>query len=88
MAFGTVLGEDGKPFKTRAGDAVGLEALLDEGVQRAALIVGEENRHVREWMMPGGSKWLKPLALVLLNMQICHRIEPLITYLVLTKCLN
>jgi arginyl-tRNA synthetase len=36
-----VLGEDGKPFKTRAGDAVGLEALLDEGVQRASLIVGE-----------------------------------------------
>jgi arginyl-tRNA synthetase len=41
VAFGTVLGEDGKPFKTRAGDAVGLEALLDEGVQRASLIVGE-----------------------------------------------
>ena len=41
VAFGTVLGEDGKPFKTRAGDTVGLESLLDEGVQRAALIVGE-----------------------------------------------
>ncbi len=41
VAFGTVLGEDGKPFKTRAGDAVGLESLLDEGVQRASLIVGE-----------------------------------------------
>ena len=41
VAFGTVLGEDGKPFKTRAGDAIGLEALLDEGVQRAALIVAE-----------------------------------------------
>jgi arginyl-tRNA synthetase len=35
VAFGTVLGEDGKPFKTRAGDTVGLEALLDEGVERA-----------------------------------------------------
>ena len=34
VAFGTVLGEDGKPFKTRAGDTVGLEALLDEGVER------------------------------------------------------
>jgi arginyl-tRNA synthetase len=35
VAFGTVLGEDGKPFKTRAGDTVGLESLLDEGVERA-----------------------------------------------------
>ena len=41
VAFGTVLGEDGKPFKTRVGNAVGLEALLDEGVERAGLVVGE-----------------------------------------------
>ena len=40
VAFGTVLGEDGRPFKTRAGDTVGLEALLDEGVERAAAVVG------------------------------------------------
>ncbi len=40
VAFGTVLGGDGKPFKTRAGDTVGLESLLDEGVERAAQIVG------------------------------------------------
>jgi arginyl-tRNA synthetase len=39
VAFGTVLGEDGRPFKTRAGDTVGLEALLDEGVQRALAVV-------------------------------------------------
>ena len=39
VAFGTVLGDDGKPFKTRAGDAVGLEALLDEGVARAFAVV-------------------------------------------------
>ena len=39
VAFGTVLGEDGKPFKTRAGDAVGLEPLLDEGVARAFDVV-------------------------------------------------
>ena len=41
VAFGTVLGEDGKPFKTRVGDAVGLESLLDEGVERAGRVVGE-----------------------------------------------
>jgi len=46
VAFGTVLGDDGRPFKTRAGDAVGLEALLDEGVDRAMQVVnsGAESR--------------------------------------------
>ena len=39
VAFGTVLGDDGRPFKTRAGDTVGLEGLLDEAVRRAAEIV-------------------------------------------------
>ena len=39
VSFGTVLGTDGKPFKTRAGDAVGLESLLDEAVARAAKVV-------------------------------------------------
>jgi len=44
VGFGTVLGEDGRPFKTRAGDTVGLEALLDEGVERAAQVVAEAGR--------------------------------------------
>ncbi|MGD0653916.1 MAG: arginine--tRNA ligase [Thermoguttaceae bacterium] len=39
VIFGTVLGEDGRPFKTRSGDTVGLESLLDEAVRRAAEIV-------------------------------------------------
>lgn len=39
VSFGTVLGEDGRPFKTREGDLVGLEALLDEAVRRAYEIV-------------------------------------------------
>jgi arginyl-tRNA synthetase len=39
IAFGTVLGEDGRPYKTRSGTAVGLEGLLDEAVQRALGIV-------------------------------------------------
>ena len=39
VGFGTVLGEDGRPFKTRAGDTVGLESLLDEGVERALGVV-------------------------------------------------
>jgi len=44
VAFGTVLGDDGRPFKTRAGDTVGLEALLDEGVERAAAVVAATGR--------------------------------------------
>jgi arginyl-tRNA synthetase len=39
VSFGTVLGEDGRPFKTRSGDTVGLEGLLDEAVRRALEIV-------------------------------------------------
>ena len=43
VSFGTVLGKDGRPFKTRAGDTVGLEGLLDEAVLRAARIVAEND---------------------------------------------
>jgi arginyl-tRNA synthetase len=39
VSFGTVLGDDGTPFKTRAGDTVGLRGLLDEAAQRARAIV-------------------------------------------------
>lgn len=39
VSFGTVLGEDGRPFRTRAGDTIGLEGLLDEAVARARAIV-------------------------------------------------
>ena len=39
VSFGTVLGEDGRPYKTRSGDAVGLESLLDEAVAAARRIV-------------------------------------------------
>ncbi|MDP6060110.1 MAG: arginine--tRNA ligase, partial [Pirellulaceae bacterium] len=43
VSFGTVLGKDGKPFKTRSGTTVGLEGLLDEAVQRARAIVAEND---------------------------------------------
>jgi arginyl-tRNA synthetase len=36
ISFGTVLGEDGKPLKTRDGKAVTLASLLDEAEKRAA----------------------------------------------------
>ena len=43
VRFGTVLGDDGKPFKTRAGDTVGLEGLLDEAEARALRVVSESD---------------------------------------------
>jgi arginyl-tRNA synthetase len=43
VPFGTVLGPDGKPFKTRAGGTVRLTDLLDDAVTRARAIVAEKN---------------------------------------------
>jgi len=43
VSFGTVLGDDGRPFKTRSGDTVGLESLLDEAVERAYAVVAEND---------------------------------------------
>ncbi len=43
VSFGTVLGDDGKPFKTRSGDTVGLGGLLDEAERRALTIVSEND---------------------------------------------
>ncbi|MCB1622246.1 MAG: arginine--tRNA ligase [Thiothrix sp.] len=43
MAFGTMLGEDGRPFKTRAGGAVKLAELLDEAEERALALVNAKS---------------------------------------------
>jgi arginyl-tRNA synthetase len=50
VSFGTVMGKDGKPYKTRSGDTVGLESLLDESIMRARKIV-DENDDKRETPM-------------------------------------
>lgn len=42
VAFGTVLGPDGRPFKTRSGDTVKLMDLLDEAVATARRTVAEK----------------------------------------------
>ena len=41
--FGSILGEDGKPFKTRSGETVRLEDLLDEAEERAFQVVSAKN---------------------------------------------
>jgi arginyl-tRNA synthetase len=70
VAFGTVLGEDGRPFKTRTGKSVGLGSVLDEAVERAYAIVSqndnarpepllseEDRRHVAERIGIGAIKY-------------------------------
>ena len=44
VEFGTVLGDDGKPFKTRSGTVVGLNAMLDEAVSGAWDVVCDPDR--------------------------------------------
>ena len=44
VKFGTVLGEDGRPMKTRSGSLVGLESLLDDAVERARRVVCDPTR--------------------------------------------
>lgn len=41
IAFGSILGPEGKMFKTRSGDSVGLLEVIEEAVERAAVIVDE-----------------------------------------------
>jgi len=43
IAFGSVLGTDGKMLRSRGGETVKLIDLLDEAVTRAALLVAEKN---------------------------------------------
>lgn len=43
IGFGTMMGKDGKPFKTRSGDTVKLIDLLDEAITRASKLVAEKN---------------------------------------------
>jgi arginyl-tRNA synthetase len=41
IAFGSILGSDGKMFKTRSGESVGLLEVIEEAVERAAVVVAE-----------------------------------------------
>src|SRR6202044_3292551 len=46
--FGSILGDDGKPFKTRSGETVKLAGLLDEAEERALKLVTEKNPDLPE----------------------------------------
>ncbi len=61
ISFGTVLGKDGKPFKTRSGSSVGLEALLDDAIAEAMKVVCAPER-IAKYDPPLGEAELNRIA--------------------------
>jgi arginyl-tRNA synthetase len=58
--FGTILGDDGKPFKTRSGETIKLSNLLDEAEERALKLVTEKNPELPRmsgWRLRGSLVW-------------------------------
>jgi arginyl-tRNA synthetase len=48
VGFGKIMGDDGRPFKTRSGDTVKLGELLDEAEERALRLVTEKSPELSE----------------------------------------
>lgn len=46
--WGTILGQDKKPFKTKSGESIKLQELLDEARRRALEVVSEKNPELAE----------------------------------------
>jgi arginyl-tRNA synthetase len=48
ITFGSVLGEDGKPLKTRSGETVKLKDLIEEAISQARTVVEQKNPDLPE----------------------------------------
>ena len=48
LSYGTMMGQDGKPFKTRSGDTIKLIDLIEEGIERAYSQVEAKNPDLSE----------------------------------------
>jgi len=48
LSYGTMMGSDGKPFKTRSGDTIKLIDLCGEAVERAFVLVSDKNPDLAE----------------------------------------
>lgn len=48
VSFGTILGKDGKPLKTRDGDLPQLEDVLNDAVSAAERVIGEKNPELEQ----------------------------------------
>lgn len=46
--FGMMMGDDGKPFKTRTGGTIKLAELLDEAIVRASTLIKEKNPDITD----------------------------------------
>ena len=46
--WGTILGSDNKPIKTKSGESIKLQALIDEACERALKVVVEKNPDLSE----------------------------------------
>lgn len=65
IGFGKILGDDGKPFKTRSGDTIRLVDVLDEAEARAQKVVAEkrpdlsaeQQREIARIVGLGAVKW-------------------------------
>jgi arginyl-tRNA synthetase len=57
VAFGTVLGPDGRPFKSRAGGTVPLRELLDAAVDRARTVITGADESVVQAVAIGAVKY-------------------------------
>lgn len=64
VPFGSILGKDGKPFKTREGEAVGLMEVYNEAVDKATSLTKEKHPH---WDDSEIQKIAKALALAALK---------------------
>ncbi len=56
ISYGTMMGKDGKPFKTRSGDTIKLVDLCDESIERAFALVSTKNPDLAEaerWKIAG-----------------------------------
>lgn len=57
LAYGTMMGSDGKPFKTRTGGTVKLMDLMTESVSRAYDLVTERTRTLMKWNAAPSRTW-------------------------------
>lgn len=48
VAFGSILGKDRRPFKTRSGDTVSLQDVIDEAIERATRVIEEKSPDMPE----------------------------------------
>ena len=84
VAFGTMLGPDGRPFRTREGGTVKLMDLLDEAERRAFALVSEKNPELRR--DPAGARSPASWASGRSSTPTSPRTAPATTCLAGTRC--